>query len=197
MRRSLALVSILALLGCGGGSSSTSSGTGTGTGTGSGSETPVVAGEDEGFEDDGFTESEPQIDHGTQSAHELIGVHPPPTPFDDMSDEDQEMYMVGTVLPISAESFRHYDAERFAQFECANCHGDDAAERHYEMPSRSLPPLAAPGSPQWQHMAEGPAYTFMNDIVLPETATMLGMERRDATHPDGFSCFSCHPHAGS
>lgn len=192
MRRSIALVSLVVLLGCGGGASSSS-----GSSTSSGSETPVVAGEDEGFEDEGFVESEPQVDHGTQSAHALIGVNAPPVEFDDMSREDQEMYMVGTVLPISAESFRQYDAERFAQFECANCHGDDAAERNYEMPSRSLPPLAAPGTPQWQHMAEGPAYTFMNDVVLPETATLLGEERMDAAHPNGFSCFDCHPHSGS
>jgi hypothetical protein len=195
MRRSLALVSIVVLLGCGGGAASSSSGSG--TGTGSGSETPVATGEDEGFEDDGFSESEPTIDHGSQSAHELIGVHAPATPFEDMSHDDQEMYMVGTVLPLSAESFRGYDAERFAAFECANCHGDDAAERHYEMPSRSLPPLAAPGSPQWQQMSQGPAFTFMNDVVVPETATLLGEDRMDAAHPNGFGCFDCHPHAGS
>ena len=124
MRRSLSLVSIVILLGCGGGAASSSGGGG--SSTGSGSETPVVAGEDEGFEDEGFTESEPSIDHGTQSAHELIGVHAPPVAWHDMSREDREMYMVGTVLPISAESFRQYSADRFAQFECANCHGDDA-----------------------------------------------------------------------
>lgn len=195
MRRSLALVISLALLGCGSGTTSTSSGSG--GGSGSGSETPVVSGEDEGFEDDGFGEGEPSIDHGTQSAHALIGVHPPPVPFSQMSDSDQEMYMVGTVLPIAAESFRGYSEERFAQFECANCHGDDAAERHYEMPSRSLPPLAAPGSPQWQHMEGTPAFTFMNEVVTPETAILLGEERISADHPTGFGCFNCHPHAGS
>ncbi len=166
MRRSLALVSIAVLLGCGGGGS-TSSGSGTGSGTGSGSETPVATGEDEGFEDDGFEESQPEVDHGSGSAHALIGVHPPPVPFGDMSRADQEMYMVGTVLPISAESFRGYSMERFAQFECANCHGDDAAARNYQMPSRALPPLAAPGTPQWQTMSQGAAFTFMNDVVAP------------------------------
>jgi hypothetical protein len=194
MRRSLAFVSIVVLLGCGG--STTSSTTGGGP-SGSGSETPVVAGEDEGFEDEGFTEAEPSVDHGTQSAHALIGVNPPPVPWHDMSQDDREMYMVGTILPISAESFRGYDAERFAQFECANCHGDDAAERGYDMPSRSLPPLAAPGTPQWEQMTHGPAYTFMNDVVVPEMAIMLGEERMDAEHPRGFGCFDCHPHAGS
>jgi hypothetical protein len=167
MHRSLALLSIVVLLGCGGASSS------------------------------GFAESEPTIDHGTQSAHALIGVNPPPIPWHDMSQDDREMYMVGTILPISAESFRGYSAERFAQFECANCHGDDAAARNYEMPSRSLPPLAAPGTPGWQRMSEGPAYTFMNDVVVPEMATMLGEDRYDAQHPNGFGCFDCHPHAGS
>ena len=112
-----------------------------------------------------------------------------------MTPEQREWYMVGVVLPIEGESFAHYDASRFTQFECENCHGDDARANHFAMPSRSLPPLHTPGSPQWQTMAATPAYTFMHDTVVPECATMLGVQPYSAEHTDGFGCFSCHPHA--
>lgn len=195
MRSIVSVALVLALAACGG-SSSSSGGTGTGTGTGSGSETPVAAGEDDGFDDMGATsDTPPPIDHGTQSPHELIGVHPPPTPWDSMTAEEREWYMVGVVLPLAGESFAHYDAARFTQFECENCHGDDPRANHFAMPSRSLPPLHAPGTPQWTQMEAGPAYAFMNGTVLPESATMLGLPVISAEHPDGFSCFSCHPHA--
>lgn len=200
MRSILSLALGLALVGCGGGSSSSTSGSSSTTAS-TGSETPVATGEDEGFDDDmGATSDATPIDHGSQSPHELIGVNPPPTPWASMTAEEREWYMVGVFLPIEGESFARYaqsqgDSSRFSQFECENCHGDDARANHFAMPSRSLPPLHAPGSPEWQRMAAGPAYTFMHDVVVPESATMLGMQPQSAEHPDGFGCFSCHPHA--
>lgn len=193
MRSILTLAVVLSLAACGGSSSGSGGGGGTGS---SGSETPVASGEDEGFDDDtGASSDATPIDHGTQSPHELIGVHPPPSPWASMSAEEREWYMVGVFLPIAGESFAHYDASRFTQFECENCHGDDARANHFAMPSRALPPLHAPGTPQWAQMAAGPAYTFMHDTVVPESATLLGEQPESAEHPDGFGCFDCHPHA--
>jgi hypothetical protein len=192
MRSIFRVVLVLALAGCGGGSASSGA---SGSSGSSGSETPVLAGEDEGFDDEGSTTDSSTIDHGTQSAHQLIGVNPPPTPWANMSAQEREDYMVGVFLPISAESFDHYDHSRYAQFECENCHGDDMREQHFRLPSRSLPPLAAPGTPQWERMAATPGYAFMHDTVTPESARMLGLEPYSAEHPDGFGCFNCHPHA--
>jgi hypothetical protein len=168
--------------GCGGGGSSGSGG----GGATSGQET---AGETEGF-DEGFDDSEPTVDHGTGSARELLGVNPPPTPWDSMSHADQEMYMVGYVLPIHAEMFREHDATRYARMECATCHGDDGAERGYEMPSRSLPPLPAEGTPAWNaaQQRNPRGWAFMTDHVLPTIRTQLG--------ENDMTCFGCHPHAG-
>jgi len=195
MRSILSVAIVLALAACGGGSGGSGSGSsGTGTGTG-GSETPVATGEDEGFDDDGMADADPEINHGSQSPHELMGVHPPPTPWANMSQEEREYYMVGVFMPIQGESFSHYDASRFATFECENCHGEDPRARHFEMPSNALPPLAAPGTPQWEQMTHGPAYAFMNDTIVTEGAILLGRDRQSAEHPDGFYCFDCHPHA--
>lgn len=176
-------------VGCGGGSSQ-GGGEGGGQQPSGGGE---VSGESEGFDMEGFEdEGQPHLEHGSQSARELLGVHPPPTPFDDMSHDDQVYWMVSNVLPIAAEDFRGYDAERFTNMGCEGCHGDNAEAVHYEMPSPQLPRLPAPGSPQWTQMQSGPAWAFMNDTVTPTMATLIGEERMSAEHPDGFGCFGCH-----
>ena len=198
MRSWLSVSLVLALAACGGGSGSGSSGGG--SSSSSGSETAVVAGEDEGFDDDMAADDDATIDHGSQSPHQLIGVHPPPQSWDSMSAEEREWYMIGVFLPIEAESFTQYaqssgQGDRFSQFECENCHSDDGRENHFAMPSRSLMALPAPGSPQWEQMSHGPAYAFMHDVVVPECATMLGEQPYSPEHPDGFGCFNCHPHA--
>ncbi len=187
--RLVSMLSILVLLAaCGGGSSS-------GGGGGDHSTGQETASETEGFDE--FDTSDPSVDHGSGSARELLGVHGPETPWAQMSHDDQEMYMVAYVLPIAAESFRGYDASRYTQFECNNCHGDDGQERRYEMPSRYLPALPVPGSPQWNQMRErNPrAFEFMTNDVTPTVRTQLGLPEYDPATGQGFGCFSCHPHA--
>ena len=175
-------------VGCGGGSQ-TDNGSGGQQASGGGE----VAGETDGFDMEGFDHTDdPQVDHGSQSARQLLGVNPPPTPFDAMSHDDQVYWMVSNVLPIAAEDFRGYDAERFGTTTCALCHGDNAEAVNYEMPSAQLPRLPAPGSPQWTQMQNGPAWAFMNDVVTPTMATLIGEERYSQQHPDGFGCFGCH-----
>ncbi len=178
-------------VGCGGGSQAQGEGSGSETG-GSGTGGGEVAGETDGFDMEGFEGGEPTVDHGSQSARELLGVHPPPTPWHDMNEQARIDWMVSNVLPIAAEDFRAYDAERFANMSCETCHGDNAEAVHYELPSAQLPRLAAPGSPQWEQMTHSPGYAFMNDIVTPTMATLVGEERYSAEHPDGFGCFECH-----
>lgn len=180
-------------LGCGGADSGASGGSTGGGSTGQASGGGEVAGETEGFDMEGFEDSgEPQVDHGTQSARQLLGVRPPPMEFDEMSHDDQVYWMVSNVLPIAAEDFRGYDSERFATATCALCHGENAEDADYEMPSAQLPRLPAPGSPQWTQMQGGRAYAFMNDVVTPTMATLIGEERYSQEHPDGFGCFGCH-----
>lgn len=172
--------------GCGGGGAAGATGSGEQAAT-SGQET---ASELEGFDTEGFGPAEPTVDHGTQSARALLGVNPPPQPFDSMSRADQEMYMVAYVLPIHAELFREYDAQRYAAMDCATCHGDDGAERGYQMPSRYLPPLPAANTPAWARAEQrNPrAFQFMAEQVLPTIRTQLGEQDID--------CFTCHPQAG-
>ncbi|WP_157069474.1 hypothetical protein [Sandaracinus amylolyticus] len=187
VRSLIAIVSVLVLGACGGGGSSSSETTSSSTegeGTTGGQAT---SSELEGFDSEGFEEGEPTVDHGRGSARELLGINPPPQPWDQMSHADQEMYMVAYVLPIHAEIFAEHDREEFAQFDCASCHGDDGPQRNYEMPSRSLPPLPPEGSERWQRAAQRDPedWAFMTDVVLPTIRTQLG-------EPE-MTCFGCHP----
>jgi hypothetical protein len=191
MKRARSFVSFLciAVVACGGGGGQTTSG-GAGEGGGGESPPPVTDAEMEGFDTEGFEHTDPSgVQHGSGSARELIGVHSPPQPWDSMSQADQEYWMVGNVMPIHAEMFRGYDAQRYATFECATCHGDDAEERHYEMPSRFLPPLPEPNTPGWTRMQErNPrGVQFMVEEVTPTIRTQVGQPE--------FGCFGCHPHA--
>jgi hypothetical protein len=190
MEKVLSISVVLALVACGGGSGGSGGSGGGGT---AGDE--EIAGETDGFDMEGFEDTDPTVEHGTASARELIGVTPPPEPWADMTREEREYYMVAAVLPIAAEDFRAYDAERFANLTCASCHGDDGQERGYEMPSRYLPRLPAPGSSEWAAMAERPAYRFMAEVVTPTVRTQLGMPEYDPATGEGFGCFSCHPGA--
>lgn len=186
VRMTVLLVALLA--GCGGGGSSSTGSEGS-TSSGSGGE---VSGENEGFDNEGFESGEPSVDHGSGSARELLGVHPPPRPFDDLSHEEQEMWMVSNVLPIAAEDFRAYDANRYAQVDCATCHGDNAEANHYEMPTNAIPPLPTPGSDAWNRMSQGRAFQFMAETVVPTMATLLGEQPFNPETHQGFGCFDCH-----
>ncbi len=187
IRTSLAILLGMSLAACGGGGGS---GSGEGDGT-TGGETPPPESEAEleGFDSEGFEATEPGDEHGGGSARELIGVSAPATPFAQMSRTEQEYYMVGFVQPIHAEMFREYSATRYADFSCATCHGDDAQEHNYEMPSRYLPPLAAEGTPAWTAASQRnvAGWAFMTDHVLPTIRTQLA--------DPAATCFTCHPHA--
>lgn len=156
-----------------------------------------VAGESDGFDMEGFEdEGAPEVHHGSASARELLGVHPPPTPFHEMSHQEQVDWMVGAVLPIAAEDFARFDPRRHAEATCALCHGDDAEARGYAMPSPHLLRLPTPGTADWERMTRSDAYPFMRDVVLPTMATLVGREPMSEEHPDGFSCFDCHTRRG-
>jgi hypothetical protein len=189
MRAPLRLAWLLCIAACGSPSASGPPEPGPASAETGGSER---AGETDGFDMEGFEEIEPAVVHGTASARELIGVNPPPRPWAEMSEDEREYYMVAAVLPIAAEDFRAHDAERYANITCETCHGDDGRERGYEMPSRYLPRLPAPGSPEWAAMTERPAYAFMAEVVTPTVRTQLGMPAYDPATGTGFGCFSCH-----
>ena len=184
----LSLVLALAgAVGCGGGNAQTHGSESNGS---SGQE---VAGENEGFDNEGFENTgDPQLQHGTASARELLGVHAPATPWHDMTHDQRVDWMVSNVLPIAAEDFSHYDADRYSSVTCETCHGSNAAAVEYELPTTQLPVLPRPGTPDWERMSQTPVFTFMHDVVTPTMATLVGEELYNPATNSGFGCFECH-----
>lgn len=97
-------------------------------------------------------------------------------------------YMKMTVMPAMEETFQEFDAEAFAEFKCSTCHGKDAKERHFEMPSPSLPKLDFA-----KMQAEHPqSMEFMKNKVVPQMAALLGQEPYNPETKEGFGCAGCH-----
>lgn len=124
-------------------------------------------------------------------------VPSPPKAWAEMTRGERQSWMVAEVLPRMAPLFEEYDAQRFADFDCAGCHGDDAAARNWAMPNPNIMALHPTGSPEQLRMVEEqrPMVTFMFQKVLPTMQTLLGAEAYDAETGTGFSCYACHPRA--
>ena len=133
---------------------------------------------------------------GDEAAEE--GVPSPPEPWETMSHDDRAAWMFAEVMPRMRDRFQGFDAERYAGFGCATCHGPSPEERGFAMPSAALPALYPTGSPeQHQMVREYPEMVrFMFNDVLPTMQTLVGAPDFDEATGEGFSCYACHPHAG-
>ena len=178
---SLLLCLPLVALGCGG-----SAGAPEETADTSGGESASTDGFDDELDDDWGDEA-PEVEH-RGGAIEMLGITPPEDkPWDDMSFDEKEWYMVGKVLPIMAEMFAEHDESRWEGMDCAHCHGEDGAEKRFAMPPRSAFRVPREGTPAWEGMKStfGETVTFMEETVVPTMATLLGKE--------SYSCADCHP----
>lgn len=113
--------------------------------------------------------------------------------WEDMDDAARRAYMGEVVMPAMKASFQAFDADRFADFSCATCHGEDGGSIGFEMPN-GLFPLSYGGFP---YSASDDADTaawgvFMETDVLPEMAELLGLPEYDRETGEGFGCFGCH-----
>lgn len=110
--------------------------------------------------------------------------------WDDMTDEQKGQYMTDVVMPEMRRLFQEHDAEEYAEFSCATCHGANAREVEFEMPNGLAPldPAAVPGMFQSEH----PGAVFMTQRVWPRMAELLGEPLYDPQTHEGFSCFDCH-----
>ncbi|XXY49890.1 hypothetical protein WME91_01915 [Sorangium sp. So ce269] len=128
---------------------------------------------------------------------------PEPVAWEDMSFDERTEFMTDVVLPRMTEVFAEYDA-KYESMTCATCHGGDAVERRYAMPSPQIAPLPGTeeaflewvGDPAQPERAE--FATFMYEKVVPAMADLLQVERYDAmTHTGEFSCGGCHTLEGA
>jgi hypothetical protein len=132
----------------------------------------------------------------TDGAIGMLGLTGPEKPWETMNYEEKEWYMVGKVHPVMRQVFQSLDAQKYEgeKFECAPCHGDNAAERKYKMPNPQLSAVPQYGSPSWKQMENAKIVKFMYQRVTPSTAALLGKKSFDPSTGEGFNCWGCHPH---
>ncbi|WP_437581403.1 hypothetical protein [Sorangium sp. So ce887] len=126
-----------------------------------------------------------------------VDGEPDPVAWKDMSFAERTTYMNNVVMPRMKEVFVAYDA-KYASMDCTTCHGDDAVERAYAMPSPQIAPLLGEEEfPEWVSDPEHPERMewtdFMYNQVVPEMADLLQVARYDPMTGTGeFSCNNCH-----
>jgi cytochrome c553 len=109
--------------------------------------------------------------------------------------------MAKVVVPKMTEVFQAFDPKHYEKVTCATCHGKNAKEVGFKMPSPELPALPASETVFMNTvMKEKPQMVqFMGGKVTPEMAKLLGRKPFDHQKPDpnAFSCNACHTLKGA
>jgi len=112
--------------------------------------------------------------------------------FDDMDDDEKRQFMTCVVMPDMTDAFQAFDADEYATFGCATCHGQDREAVDHEMPNglEELPlagfPFSESNDPEEAAFGE-----FMEDEVLPAMQAHLGRSS-NFNDPNFFGCYGCH-----
>lgn len=111
-----------------------------------------------------------------------------PGAWEAMDDDARKEFMKKTVVPVMAAKFKAFDAEEFAEVNCKTCHGPEAANGKFEMPSGTLAELDFNNpDPDDKEISE-----FMAKEVKPTMANLLGLPEYTPENPTGFGCLQCH-----
>ena len=113
-----------------------------------------------------------------------------PATWADMNHDQRMAYMRETVMPEMKALFVEFDGERYADFGCGTCHGEDAREVGFEMPN-GLAPLDPAHIPDI-FQSERPMAVFMTQKAWPKMAELLDEPLFDPEVGEGFSCMNCH-----
>ncbi len=119
---------------------------------------------------------------------------PRPGEWADWPHEKKLAHMKSTVFPVARALFTEYDPVKYADFNCASCHGAGAVDNTYKMPNPDLPKW--PGGPDaFRKLAEKDPkmLRFMSKVLQHEMARLLSVKPFDMASHTGFSCFHCHP----
>jgi hypothetical protein len=133
---------------------------------------------------------------GAPAAAKVVG--PPDVAWAKMTYTQRKQYMNKVVTPAMKKVFQEFDAEKFKSFDCQTCHGKDAQQRKYKMPSNDIHPLpgtpagfqaALKKEPTWPKWAK-----FMSEKVVPEMGRLLNLPVFNPKQPveGAFSCGACH-----
>lgn len=114
----------------------------------------------------------------------------PDVPFDQLDHDQKAEFMKQKVMPAMEPIFKNHDAQEFAEFGCVTCHGKQALEGHFDLPTADLPKLDF--KDMSKHKPED--LEWMAKEVKPAMAKLLGRPEFDPEKPDpkGFGCQNCH-----
>jgi hypothetical protein len=132
-----------------------------------------------------------------EGAIKLLGLTGPDKPWEKMTYDEQEWYMVGKVHPVMRQVFQTFNEAKYEgeKFECTPCHGENPEARKYKMPSDHLSPVPAFGSDEWKSMENARMFKFMTKRVTPSIGLLLGKEEWNHETGTGYGCWGCHPKA--
>jgi hypothetical protein len=107
-------------------------------------------------------------------------------------DQDQRIeFMKQKVVPAMQPIFQNHDAKKFAEFGCKTCHGEQAAEGHFDMPNPALPKLNFK-DPSAMAKFSKQDMEWMAKEVKPTMAKLLSQPEFTPENPTGFGCTGCH-----
>lgn len=138
----------------------------------------------------GAAAEEPAEDETTAGGDETSTEASADLAFDDMTPEQKGQFMAEVVMPEMSAMFQEFDGERFADFTCATCHGEDAQAVSFEMPN-GLAPLDPAQIPA-MFASDQPMAQFMTQRVWPRMGELLGRDLFSEENQSGFSCMNCH-----
>lgn len=123
---------------------------------------------------------------GSGDGEETTAATEPGAPGVAWADKNrqQRMETMGLVVfPSMKEAFAGHDAERFGDFKCQTCHGDDAKDVDYKMPN-AVTPLSKDDPVGDGNGIDEAMTKFMMESVVPKMKEHLeGAE---------VNCHSCH-----
>jgi hypothetical protein len=111
----------------------------------------------------------------------------------DKTFKQRQEWMGIEVMPKMKAAFQAYDASGFASFKCQTCHGNDMAEKKFEMPNDGIYPLNPADPIKGAKDYDEKMTTFMIEQVTPQMAALLDEQVVSKDNPNGFGCMRCHP----
>jgi hypothetical protein len=132
----------------------------------------------------------------SKSAESASGAGKSETLWKDKTHEQRMDWMGLHVFPKMKGAFGQFDADRFSNFACQTCHGDDMEIVDFKMPNKHLYALPRTDTLKSARDYDAKVTDFMLGTVTPTMAELLDTQPYDPATKAGFSCFGCHPVEG-
>lgn len=112
----------------------------------------------------------------------------PDLPFNQLDHDQRIEFMKQKVMPAMAPIFKQHDPQKFAEITCKTCHGKQAADGHFDMPSTDTPKLNFQDMSKYKQAD----LEWMKNEVKPAMAKLLSRPEYSPENPKGFGCLNCH-----